>query len=226
MGRDNQPKHRQRGKIERKGRRRNTFDRILIVCEGKKTEPNYFEGLRTFLRLSSANITAIPSGDGPQPMKVVDFARDYCRDTNNRWEKVFCVFDEDDHPDFEKAIRSAAERDGKLKNDQGEKIRFYAIPSSPCFELWLALHFEAVSSRFSCHEMLDKVKRLIPGYEKGAKGIYERTREFLNKACQNADKISRNRDGAKITNPYTAVGEVMKELMSLVKQASYNKSAR
>ena len=100
MGRDDQPKDRQRRKLERKVGKRDALDLILIACEGNKTEPNYFDGLKTSHKLSSANVKAVPSGDGPQPGKVVGFAYNYCQNVNTRWDKVCCVFDEDDHHDF------------------------------------------------------------------------------------------------------------------------------
>jgi hypothetical protein len=46
MGRDHSAKERQRLQLGRKRARRPTFDRILIVTEGEKTEPNYFEEIR------------------------------------------------------------------------------------------------------------------------------------------------------------------------------------
>jgi len=36
MGRDNHPRMRQKEKIERKKANRASYDRVLIVCEGKK----------------------------------------------------------------------------------------------------------------------------------------------------------------------------------------------
>ena len=50
MGRDNHPKERQARQLERKLNRRASYDRILIVCEGSKTEPNYFEEIRISVR--------------------------------------------------------------------------------------------------------------------------------------------------------------------------------
>ena len=46
MARDNSPKERQRQQLERKLARRASYDRILIVSEGSKTEPNYFGEIR------------------------------------------------------------------------------------------------------------------------------------------------------------------------------------
>jgi len=113
MGRDNQPKNRQRSHIERKEGRRKPYDRLLIICEGKKTEPNYFKEIFRRYRLSSANVRVVPSKYGTESLQVVEFAYDYCFE-NNRWEKVFCVFDEDDHPNFAEAIDSAMRKNCKL----------------------------------------------------------------------------------------------------------------
>jgi len=46
MARDNSPKERQRQQLERKLARRASYNRILIVSEGSKTEPNYFGEIR------------------------------------------------------------------------------------------------------------------------------------------------------------------------------------
>ena len=45
------------------GPQRESYDRVLIVCEGKKTEPSYFGDLLTHYRLSMANIEIVGSGD-------------------------------------------------------------------------------------------------------------------------------------------------------------------
>jgi hypothetical protein len=213
MGSERQPKDRQRAKFERKAGRRAPYDRLLIVCEGTKTEPNYFDEIRQFYRLSSANIVVRPSEYGTQPQKIVSYAYDFCREKNNRWEKVFCVFDRDDHPNFENAIKSAMKKN--LKNDQGQNILFYAIPSVPCFELWLYLHFRAITTEISRFDLLKKLKEYIPGYEKGAECLFARTKAELATAYTNIAHLAQNRNGSRIQNPFTAVDEVVKNLTKL-----------
>lgn len=61
MARDNSPKERQRKQLERKKGRRASYDRILIVSEGSKTEPNYFRETRAAYRLHTANVEVRPS---------------------------------------------------------------------------------------------------------------------------------------------------------------------
>jgi hypothetical protein len=68
MARDNSPKIRQRAQLERKQNQRASYDRVLIVSEGSKTEPLYFKEIKNAHRLQTANVEvhrkrpAIPSG--------------------------------------------------------------------------------------------------------------------------------------------------------------------
>ena len=39
-----------------------TYKRVLVVCEGKKTEPNYFEGIANELKIKTANIKITGEG--------------------------------------------------------------------------------------------------------------------------------------------------------------------
>jgi hypothetical protein len=76
MGRDNQPKERQRRQLERKLNRRASYDRILIVSEGTKTEPHYFREIRSTYRLHTANVQVMPCETGTAPIQVVTYAHD------------------------------------------------------------------------------------------------------------------------------------------------------
>lgn len=54
MARDNSTAERQKKQLERKLGQRASYDRILIVSEGSKTEPNYFKDIRAAYRLQTA----------------------------------------------------------------------------------------------------------------------------------------------------------------------------
>lgn len=75
MGRDSQPKTRQLARREHKASRRASYARILIVSEGSKTEPLYFEDIRATYQLHSANVEVQPSQLGTAPIHVVRYAR-------------------------------------------------------------------------------------------------------------------------------------------------------
>jgi hypothetical protein len=154
------------------------------------------------------------SADGTLPQQIVNYAYDCCV-KNNKWDEVYCVFDRDDHLNFDNAIKSANAKNNKISNDQGQKIKFYAIPSVPCFELWLMLHFEAKSATCDRFDLFEEIRKYIPGYDKGYKATYEKTRNCLDEAIKNAAQLSENGSDFEITNPYTAVYIVMEKLKML-----------
>ena len=104
MARDNSPKERQKKQLERKLGSRASYDRILIVSEGSKTEPNYFKEIRAAYRLQTANVEVQPGELGTEPIQVVQYARALFENGDHRkqiqpraFERVYAVFDRDDH---------------------------------------------------------------------------------------------------------------------------------
>ncbi|MCU7905251.1 MAG: RloB family protein [Candidatus Thiodiazotropha sp. (ex Epidulcina cf. delphinae)] len=87
------------GDLARRKSRRAPYDRVLIVCEGSKTEPHYLQELIDYLELNSANVK-IDGSCGSSPNTVVGYARQkYTQEkrNNDAFDRVFCVFDEDTH---------------------------------------------------------------------------------------------------------------------------------
>ena len=153
MGRDNSPPERQKKDLARKHEHLASYDRILIVSEGSKTEPNYFREIRIAYRLPPANVVAEPSQPGSAPIQVVQYAKalfekgDGHRNIQARaFEHVYAVFDRDDHLSYDRALELAKSLDGKLRNDAKQFVRFKAVASVPSFELWLLLHFEDIQA--------------------------------------------------------------------------------
>lgn len=70
MVRDNSPKVRNKRQLARKRTSRASYDRILIVSEGSKTEPNYFKEIRSAYRLQTANIEVRASDLGTAPIQA------------------------------------------------------------------------------------------------------------------------------------------------------------
>lgn len=73
--------HKRRAKSERELRRgaarRAVYEKVLIVCEGSKTEPLYFGEIKDAFEISTANIRI--SGDcGSDPLSV-GASQDGCR---------------------------------------------------------------------------------------------------------------------------------------------------
>lgn len=125
---------------------REPYDRVLIICEGSKTEPLYFIGIRNRYRLNLANVAVV--NEGSAPITVVKTALDHQNRELNLGEKydvVFCVFDRDEHETFDEACALAKANKLKLAR------------SWPCFEFWLLLHFGYTPSHTQ-----DQVRRVRP----------------------------------------------------------------
>lgn len=222
MGRDNQPKVRQREQLERKLGRRASYDRILIVSEGSRTEPNYFHEIRAAHRLHTANVVVQPSDLGTEPIQVVQYAQDLFENGDRRrqiqrraFEQVYAVFDRDDHRTYFDALQSAASLDGQLRNDNKQPVRFRAIPSVPSFELWLLLHYEDIQAPIHRDEVMRCLKRHLPDYEKGAGGVFAMTLDRLATATQRAQALADRFSAHDGREPYTAIGELVNLLTSL-----------
>ena len=117
--------------LQRKLGKRSQNPRVLIVCEGSKTEPYYFRALQDELKLISVRICA--SDFGTDPMSVVRFAlSEWDKDGYDRdYDRMYCVFDKDSHETYQEALKKI-----NFENKQN-KLPIYGVPSVPCFEYWI-----------------------------------------------------------------------------------------
>jgi hypothetical protein len=218
----NQPKHRHH---ERKPGDRASCDRILIVCEGSKTEPNYFKEIRAAYHLREDVVVILSSTTGTDSIQVVECAKEIFESGIPAkirpgkpipplyFEQIFAVFDRDDHESYSNALRKAASLDGKLKNKQKQPVSFKAIPSVPCFELWLLLHYKDVQAPLHRKEVMKRLKRHFPDYDKGAKGVFAYTSDGLDIAMKRAEILAeRFAPDTTEQDPYTAVFKLVTTL--------------
>jgi RloB-like protein len=201
-----------RALARRKGKRPR-YPRVLIVCEGAKTEPIYFDDIRRQNRVPTAHIRVIHA-DGTQPRQVVDFAENTFLETRES-DVVYAVFDRDDHATYADAIKRAAALDGKLRSDERKPVRFIAIPSVPCFELWLLLHFTDIQAFHHRTKIISFLSTRISGYEKGMENIYAMLEPSLPQAIERAQRLVVRYGPIPGTDPYTRVHEVVELLRSI-----------
>ncbi|MGL4632300.1 MAG: RloB family protein [Leadbetterella sp.] len=102
---------------------------ILIYCEGKNTEPSYFNKFR----LSSLTIDSF--GEGRNTISLVEKAKQLCE--KKKYDQIWCVFDADPKQDNPKQLENFNNAI-KLAN----KLNFGVAYSNQAFEYWLILHFE------------------------------------------------------------------------------------
>jgi len=223
MGKDNQPKHRQQSRdLKRRTARRAPFERVLIVCEGEKTEPQYIREIRRNYRLNTANVHVCSSALGTQPLQVVEYAEMLFRKGDRSkaidlgaFDRVIVVFDRDDHASYHQALNKAEAMNGKLKNDIGERVPFQAIASVPCFELWLLLHFEDVHAPIHRDDVYERLKAYLPGYNKGQSGYWAATKAHLQVAIKRASTRAAANGAHNDHEPYTAMYDLVLRLIHL-----------
>jgi hypothetical protein len=223
MGRDNQPKHRQKARdLHRRAAVRQPYERLLIVCEGGKTEPQYLGEIRQEQRLSTAHVHVQQGGFGTEPLQVVEFAErlftrgDRAKGVEARaFDQVFVVFDRDQHLTYDNALDKAAALDRRLLNDEHEPVSVRAIASVPCFELWLLIHFEEIHAPLHRNDVCDRLRVYLPGYSKGQSGQWARTQAQLDLAMGRAAtraEMTNARNGAE---PYTDMACLVSTLLKL-----------
>ena len=183
-----QPRARSGRGLRRRAPKRPPYSRVLIVCEGEKTEVNYFEEIRQKARLPSVNLRVIHSPLGTEPQQIVQGAKEEFLKSKG-YEQVYAVFDRDEHLTYANAIAKSEALDRKLRNDEKKLVCFKAIVSVPCFELWLLLHFVDIMAPLHRNAALLQLRQHLPQYQKGNNDTYAATSANLAVAMQRADAL-------------------------------------
>lgn len=207
-------RHRSREKLLRAKPTRPPYKRILIVCEGSKTEPNYFNEIRKKYRLPTAHIKILGSELGTEPLQVIESAlAEFNR--AKAFDMVFVVFDRDDHRTFYAAIKKVEGLDKAIKNDERQFVEFKYTISIPCFEVWLLKHYRDVHAFNHRDEVFDDLKSHIAGYAKGNRDVFEITEPLLDDAKRRANRSRERNSEIKDDEPFTNVDELVEVLMNL-----------
>jgi hypothetical protein len=183
---------------------RGVLPSFLIICEGKKTEPNYFKAFR-IPDLSVEELNVIGLGDNT--LSLVERAKQ--KNDERNYDHVWCVFDRDSFPSgkFNAAITSAYNN------------KMHVAYSNEAFELWYLLHFnyyDTGMSRDSYESMLTKL--LKHKYEKNSTTIYEEIKSRQPDAIKNATNLLSQYDPHRPEkdNPSTTVHFLVQCLNALI----------
>ncbi len=196
--------------LERKVDIRPERERILIVCEGAKTEPNYFKSIQSTLPRHVVEICIY--GEGANTQSLVSRAkeiRNSKKDTEYSYDEVWVVFDKDSFTSsqFDNAIHSA--------EATGMKVAW----SNEAFELWYILHFEARQTGMSRTKYKACLtKHLGVPYKKNARDMYSKliAKGDELKAIQRAKLLLKAHVDTPhhAANPCTKVNELVAKLNS------------
>lgn len=137
--------------------------RVLIVCEGEQTEPNYFASFSMMKNASNLVYEVTNAGGRISTIQVVTKAmelRDKAIRNGNPYDAVWAVFDKDNFPDadFDSAIAKAR------TNNIG------CAWSNEAFELWYVYHFDNRITPMSRRDYQNTItKRICAAGKKGFK---------------------------------------------------------
>lgn len=200
---------RTRNQVNRRSPRRKPYDRVLIVCEGYKTEPKYFEDIINDYRLSSIEV----KGTGTHPSNVVRVAKELCKKAcrqGDAYDHIYCVFDRDEHVGFDQACNEAIQAGLKLAR------------SWPCFEFWLLLHYGQCRRPFAksgassqARQCIQELRRHFPEYEKGMEGVFSKLKCRLDEAKANAVSALKDAQQTGECNPSTEIHLLVEYMQSL-----------
>ena len=223
MGKDNlfrKVRERKALDLDRKKQIRQRQPRILIVCEDSKSSAYYFQDMASAFGLSAVDVRGKECGSAPS--SVLEYAEQKYEQekSSDPYDRVYCVFDRDQHKSFSPTVKriSALKTSGKP---------FSAITSTPCFEIWLLLHFKPVSHSFMptgkrspCDQAISELhkKATLDGYKKGIGGIYAKLSEQkMQDAIKHAKRLLKDNKKTGSDNPQTNVHELVEYLASLTK---------
>ena len=207
-------------------RRRQPFihprESVLIVCEGEKTEPQYFDAMRNELRLKKfVEVHVDRNPGGSDPISVINYAifleAERARITSTSpilttYDVIWCVLD----VEAPKPHSSLADALDKAKV---HKLR--VTLSNPSFEYWFLLHFEKVTTPFNKDKDLhDALKQVHPSYKKSRIGfniLYPLT-EIAIKYSEEVLHETGCGEDLRDHNPSTHVHRVVKYLQQIAKR--------
>jgi hypothetical protein len=184
--------------------------RVLVLCEDTKSGKNYLEDAARHYR-SFALVEFAHCGH-TDPIGIVTEAVTRERD----FEEIYCVLDRDTHHRWDEAL-ALSKVSAKVK----------VIPSYPCFEYWLLIHFGFSRSPYASVGGLSAADRLIkdlikkPGmadYVKGYKGnLFAALFEKLDTAHTHARRAVEQAVQDGELNPSTRLHELLYRLSILSK---------
>lgn len=190
---------------------------FLIVCEGEKTEPNYFASIKKLLPRGIIEFIHI-QGTARNTKSLVDWTekfRDKQAQNNIKYDQTWAVFDKDSFlpQDFDNAINKGENMSDKIN----------CAWTNEAFELWYLLHFEYISAGMSREDYEPRLEEWLTKkmgkpfkYEKNLPNMYEILQEFgkPKQAILWAEKLEKSYEDKQFSthNPCTKVHHLIKAL--------------
>lgn len=159
---------------------------ILIVCEGAKTEPNYFGEFR----IPTMKVEVV--GTGRNTVSLVN--ETIKLKSKSKYHQVWCVFDKDSFSvkQFNDAVQ--------LAKSENISVAY----SNESFELWYILHFMYLESQINREAYIIKLTKIFEEksskkepplfpkeYKKNDPNMYTLLKQYQKTALKNAEKLAK-----------------------------------
>lgn len=192
----------------------------MIVTEGTKTEPLYFQAIRDIINLKYRDRIQLDiSGEGDNTLSLFERAKELVARSANGYSHVWVVYDTDDFP-ADHVNKTAELCDAAATED----TLYHAIWSNQCIELWYLLHFGFYQSdihrKAYGQKLTEQLKIINAGsYAKNRTDMFELLRPYMDVAIANAKLLDRVNEGktpagsAPGTKVYLLI-EVLKSFLS------------
>jgi hypothetical protein len=198
----------------KKSKSRDIVAYFLIVCEGKKTEPNYFKSFPKQVGKTVYDIEV--DGGGISTLKVVEKAIELRNKSKQKYDRVWAVFDKDS---FKANSFNSAVLKAKANN-------ISCAWSNQAFELWYVLHFHNRVTAMGREEYKKSIEDAVNAKLSNRKKAFQYKKNdtemysILNKlgsqesAIKWAKELANRNTGNQFANynPQTMVFELVEEL--------------
>lgn len=186
---------------------------MWIYCDGKKTEKQYFNKVKSGLR--EVTFQVIPVGGDPYIM-VKRAAADTPSNEHLDGDQIWCVFDVE-APETKPKIAEAL--------DLAKEKKINCAISHPCFDLWLLLHFVDQRAYLTTDEACHKLQKYLSGYSARRKHVTEQGYEDLELRHQEARQrakvleVQHGDAAVKECNPSTSVWRLSEAIDALYRRS-------
>jgi hypothetical protein len=217
-------KRHERATLQRQKNIRSKRVYYLIVCEGAKTEPNYFEGLKRDLPLGVLTACQIEiEGTGYNTQSLIDEAirlkEAFQKETGRPIDRLWVVFDRDSFTanDFNSAVNRCYTTQPSIG----------CAWSNEAFELWYLLHFHFYNNavpRADYKALIEGNLRPVLGqayeYRKNSVDMYDILKKYGSQAdairnARNLHAVYEQQQDYTNHNPCTVVYALVEELFGL-----------
>lgn len=196
--------------IARPNQKRPMPIRILVVCDGLKTEPFYFSALKEEPFIRNKFHIKVKQGKGGSAVETVRKALTKLEESANSiqdvFDKIYCIIDVEG-PDQVVTLQDALR--------EAENAGIIVCLSNPSFECWYLAHFERISRSFNTSEIKRALNRkwqeeFKKDYRKQDSDHYTLLKDKTSAAIDNASNVRENDHSGRIRTQCNSSTEVYK----------------